>query len=219
MANYNRIIMIGNLTRDPEHRLLPSGQSICRLALASNRQFKNRQTGDMVQEVCYVDIDVWGSQADSCKQYLQKGRAVLVEGRLKFDMWQDQNGQNRSKHIIVADRVVFLSQGLSAETSGSLDTQINSSDKQSDADQQLEKELLDQIDQIKERTAKEEENKDAAAEKKTVKPATASTKSKKSGLAKEAVKAGTSEAESYASDQVDGVEFQDEPPFKDELPF
>ena len=108
MASYNRVIMMGNLTRDPDYKQLTSGQSICKLSLASNRQFKNRQTGTMIQEVCFVDIDVWGAQADNCNQYLQKGGAVLVEGRLKFDTWQDQDGQKRSKHSIVADRVTFL---------------------------------------------------------------------------------------------------------------
>jgi single-strand DNA-binding protein len=108
MASYNRVIIMGNLTRDPDHRQLSSGQSVCRLGLASNRQFKNKQTGMMVQEVCFVDIDVWGQQAESCNQYLQKGRAVLVEGRLKLDTWVDNEGQRRSKHSIVADRVTFL---------------------------------------------------------------------------------------------------------------
>lgn len=116
MASYNRIILMGNLTRDPEHRMLPSGQGVCRLGLATNRQFKNRQSDQLVQEVCYIDIDVWGAQAESCRQYLQKGSPVLVEGRLKYDTWQDQNGQNRSKHSIVADRVTFVgSRGASAE--------------------------------------------------------------------------------------------------------
>jgi len=108
MASFNRIIIAGNLTRDPEYKQLPSGQGVCRLGLASNRQFKNRQTGAAIQEVCYVDIDVWGPQADSCNKFLQKGRGVLIEGRLKFDTWQDPQGQTRSKHSIVADRVVFL---------------------------------------------------------------------------------------------------------------
>ncbi len=108
MASYNRVIMMGNLTRDPEYKQLASGQSVCRLGLASNRQFKNRQSGQLVQEVCFVDVDVWGAQADSCHQYLQKGRAVLVEGRLKLDSWEDNDGQRRSKHSIVADRVTFL---------------------------------------------------------------------------------------------------------------
>jgi len=115
MASFNRVIMMGNLTRDPELKQLASGQSVCRLGLASNRQFKNKQTGMMVQEVCFVDIDVWGPQADSCNQYLQKGRPVLVEGRLKLDSWVDNEGQKRSKHSIVADRVTFLSGAAQAE--------------------------------------------------------------------------------------------------------
>ena len=108
MASYNRVIMMGNLTRDPEHKQLTSGQAVCRFGLASNRQFKNKQTGSMVQEVCFIDVDVWGPQAEHCKQYLQKGRAVLVEGRIKLDSWQDNDGTKRSKHTIVADRVTFL---------------------------------------------------------------------------------------------------------------
>ena len=115
MAGYNRIIMIGNLTRDPELKQLPSGQSVCRLGIASNRQSRNKQTGATIQEVCFVDVDVWGAQAESCSQYLAKGRPVLVEGRLKLDSWKDAEGQARSKHSIVAERVVFLSQGQGAE--------------------------------------------------------------------------------------------------------
>ncbi len=109
MAGYNRIIIVGNLTRDPEYKQLSSGQAVCRLGLATNRQFRNRQTGDVSQEVCFVDVDVWGAQAESCHQYLAKGRQVLVEGRLKLDSWQDNEGNNRSKHSITAERVVFLS--------------------------------------------------------------------------------------------------------------
>lgn len=109
MASYNRVIMMGNLTRDPDYKQLSSGQAVCRLGLASNRQFKNRQTGDMVQEVCFVDVDVWGNQAESCRQFLQKGRSILVEGRLKLDTWEDNDGLRRNKHTIVADRVTFLS--------------------------------------------------------------------------------------------------------------
>lgn len=120
--------MIGNLTRDPEYKQLPSGQPVTRLGLASNRQYKNRQTGSLVQEVCFIDIDVFGPQAESCRQYLQKGRPVLVEGRLKFDTWQAPDGQTRSKHSIVADRVVFLGSGQGAsEVDAELPTESSSS--------------------------------------------------------------------------------------------
>jgi single-strand DNA-binding protein len=108
MAGYNRIIMVGNLTKDPD--LKPVGaQSVCKLNIASNKQYKNRQTGAAISEVCFVDVEVWGAQAESCKNYLQKGRPVLIEGRLKLDSWKDQEGAMRSKHSIVADKVVFLS--------------------------------------------------------------------------------------------------------------
>jgi len=130
VASYNRIVLIGNLTRDPDYKQLPSGQAVCRLGLAVNRQYKNKQTGAMVQEVCFIDIDVFGPQAESCRQYLQKGRPVLVEGRLKFDTWQTPDGQTRSKHSVVADRVVFLGSaqaGAEAEV-GDLDVAPVSSD-------------------------------------------------------------------------------------------
>lgn len=121
MAGYNRVILVGNLTKDPELKQLNSGQAVCRLNLASNRQFKNRQTGLMVQEVCYIDVDVWGAQAENCRQYLKKGSPVLIEGRLKLDMWKDNEGQSRSKHSIVADRIVFLSSNQSADIAESGD--------------------------------------------------------------------------------------------------
>lgn len=120
MAGFNRVIMVGNLTKDPELKQLNSGQAVCRLTLASNRQFKNRQTGAMVQDVCFIDVEVWGPQAEACKNYLQKGRPVLVEGRIKFDTWKENDGQMRSKHSIVADRVIFMpggSPGTGAELS------------------------------------------------------------------------------------------------------
>ena len=147
MASYNRVVMVGNLTRDPEYKQLSSGQAVCRLSLASNRQFKNRQTGADIQEVCYIDIDVWGPQAESSRQYLSKGRSVLVEGRLKLDSWDDQNGQKRSKHSIVADRVVFL--GSNAETSASDSAEPDAPTSQLDAN--IERELMGQIADIKKR--------------------------------------------------------------------
>ncbi len=207
MAGYNRIVMMGNLTRDPEYKQLTSGQGVCRLGLAANRQYKNRQTGDMVQEVCYVDIDVWGAQAESCRQYLQKGRSILVEGRLKLDSWQDQEGKNRSKHSIVADRIVFLAAANSENVTAPGATKSNpgQSDSSSGSEMQgarldpnnpVEKELLDQIDGIKKRTAQKAE---AAPEQK---PDSAKV------LRQAQDERGSSE-----------VEFKDEPPFQDDLPF
>lgn len=150
MATFNRTIMVGNLTRDPEYKQLSSGQAVCRLGLASNRQYKNRQTGDTVQEVCFIDVDVWGAQAESCRQYLQKGRPVLVEGRLKFDSWDD-NGQKRSRHTIVADRVVFL--GSNQDSSERYDEQPQTMGGLNPNDP-TEKRLMDQIDEIKSKVTK-----------------------------------------------------------------
>src|SRR3990167_7777136 len=148
MAGYNRIVLMGNLTRNPERKQLASGQAVCRLALACNRQFKNRQTNDMVQEVCYVDVDVWGPQADTCNTYLTKGRPVLIEGRLKYDTWQDNDGKTRSKHSIVADRVVFVSGGSDqSERVPELDDQNEVLEPRNE----VERELMAQLDSIKKR--------------------------------------------------------------------
>lgn len=158
MASYNRVVLIGNLTRDPEYKQLTSGQAVCRLGLAVNRQFKNRQTGNLVQEVCYIDVDVWGAQAESCRQYLQKGRAVLVEGRLKLDSWEDANGQSRNKHSIVADRVVFLGSGAPAEdeAENNAGTRTENVTVQAavQAQPDIDPGLMNQINQIKARGAK-----------------------------------------------------------------
>lgn len=198
MAGYNRVVMVGNLTRDPEYKQLTSGQSVCRLGLATNRQFKNRQTGSMVQEVCYVDIDVWGPQAESCRQYLSKGRSILVEGRLKLDSWEDQNGQTRNKHSIVADRVVFLSASNEAELGNNEKASADQQrvqGAQAAAGGQLEKELLDQIDQIKSRTQAAKPKPKAAAAQKASQPG------------------------QQAAPTGGEINFKDEPPFQDDLPF
>jgi single-strand DNA-binding protein len=115
MANYNKIIIMGNLTRDPDYKQLGNGQALCRLTIANNRTYKNRQTGATVSDVCFVDVDVWGPQAESCRQYLQKGRPVLVDGRLKLENWKDNEGKPRSKHLIVAESVTFLGSGQGSE--------------------------------------------------------------------------------------------------------
>lgn len=114
MASFNRIIIVGNLTRDPELKPV-GGNNVCRLGIASNRQFKNKQTGAVEQDVCFVDVDVWGVQAESSNKYLEKGSPVLVEGRLKFDQWKDAEGNMRSRHSIVAERVVFLGSRQNSE--------------------------------------------------------------------------------------------------------
>ncbi|MHC4472495.1 MAG: single-stranded DNA-binding protein [Planctomycetota bacterium] len=107
MANMNRVYLLGNLTRDPELRYTPGGAVVAEFGLAVNRQFRT-QAGENREETTFVDIVVWGRQAETVNQYLSKGRSVLVEGRLQYDSWESQDGQKRSRLRVVAERVQFL---------------------------------------------------------------------------------------------------------------
>ena len=106
MANFNKVLLMGNLTRDPEVRYTPKGTAVGDLGIAINDSYK-AQDGTIKETVTYVDIEVWGRQAETCKQYLTKGRPVFVEGQLKLDQWE-QDGQKKSKLKVRADRVQFL---------------------------------------------------------------------------------------------------------------
>lgn len=109
MASVNIVLLAGNLTRDPEVRYTPSGMAVAPLGVAVSRKFKDNQSGQMREETTFVDVDVFGRQAETVGQYLSKGRPVLIEGRLKLDQWEDKNtGQRRSKLKVVANRVQFL---------------------------------------------------------------------------------------------------------------
>lgn len=108
MASFNRVILAGNLTRDPELRYTPKGTAVARLGLAVNRQWKN-DSGEAREEVTFVDIDAFGRQAEVIGQYLKKGRPILIEGRLKYDTWDDkQTNQKRSKLTVVLESFQFL---------------------------------------------------------------------------------------------------------------
>ncbi len=104
---FNKIILIGNLTRDPEVRYTPQGTSVCNFGIAVNRRYK--QGDETKKEVTFINVVVFGKQADTCGQYLNKGSAVLVEGRLQERRWETEEGQQRSKHEVVAQNVRFLS--------------------------------------------------------------------------------------------------------------
>ncbi|MDE7173021.1 MAG: single-stranded DNA-binding protein [Helicobacter sp.] len=104
---YNRIILVGNLTRDVELRYLPSGSAVARIGLATNRRFK-KQDGTMDDEVCFVDVSLFGRTAEVANQYLKKGSKVLIEGRLVLESWVDQSGQKRSKHSVRADSMQMM---------------------------------------------------------------------------------------------------------------
>jgi single-strand DNA-binding protein len=115
MANFNKVILAGNLTRDPELRYTPNGKAIAKFGLAINRNWTT-ETGEKKEEVTFVDIDSFGRQAEVISQYLKKGRPVLIEGRLKLDQWDDkQSGQKRSRLGVVLESFSFLDSGNRVE--------------------------------------------------------------------------------------------------------
>ena len=110
MANYNKIILAGNLTRDPQLSYLPSQTPVCEFGLAVNRRWRG-QDGQQREETCFVDCRCYGKQAETFNQYMSKGRSVLIEGRLQYDRWEDKDGQKRSKHRISVQSFQFLDGG------------------------------------------------------------------------------------------------------------
>jgi single-strand DNA-binding protein len=114
MASMNKVFLVGNLTRDPEVRYIPSGRAVADLGLAVSENYRNK-SGELVETTCFVDLVVWGRQAETCGEYLSKGSPVLVEGRLQLDQWENQQGEKRSKLRVRADRVQFLSSPRRAE--------------------------------------------------------------------------------------------------------
>ena len=108
MANFNKVILAGNLTRDPELRYTPKGMAIAKIGMAINRTWKN-ETGETKEEVTFVDVDAFGRQAEVIAQYMKKGRPLLVEGRLKLDQWEDKNThQKQSKLKVVLEGFSFI---------------------------------------------------------------------------------------------------------------
>jgi single-strand DNA-binding protein len=108
-TNINRVILTGNLTKDPELRSTGSGMAVCSLRVASNTRRKDPQSGEWVDKPNYFDITIWGRQGENGAQYLSKGRPVAIDGRLEWREWQDQQGNKRQSVEIVADNVQFLS--------------------------------------------------------------------------------------------------------------
>jgi len=109
MASFNKVILVGNLTRDPQVKYIPSGMAVAELGLAVNRTWFDKQSNQKKEETTFVDVTVWGRQAEIAGEYLTKGRPVLVEGRLQLDTWDDkQTNQKRSKLRVVAEQLQFL---------------------------------------------------------------------------------------------------------------
>jgi len=107
MANYNKIMLMGNLTRDPQMSYLPSQTAVVEFGLAVNRKWKGKDGADK-EDTCFVDCQAYGKTAETINKYLSKGRPVFVEGRLKFDSWTAQDGTKRSKHRVVVENFQFL---------------------------------------------------------------------------------------------------------------
>lgn len=108
MANVNKVMLLGNLTRDPELRYTPQGSAVCEFALAMNYSYTNKQSGQKVEEVSFIDIVAWGRTGEICAEYLKKGRQVFVEGRLKQDRWESPEGKKMSKIRVIAENVQFI---------------------------------------------------------------------------------------------------------------
>ena len=118
MASFNKVILMGNLTRDPELRYTPKGMAVAKVGLAVNRTWRS-ESGEQKEEVTFIDVDIWGRTAENVGQYMRKGSPILIEGRLKLDQWDDkQTGQKRSRLGVTAETVQFLSSGNRAGAEG-----------------------------------------------------------------------------------------------------
>ena len=129
-TNINRVVITGNLTRDPELRSTPGGTSVCSLRVAVNSRRKESDSGQWVDKPNYFDVTVWGAQGENCAQYLAKGRPVAVDGRLNWREWEAQDGSKRQSVDIIADSVQFLGSRDAAQGNGApaSDIQADTSD-------------------------------------------------------------------------------------------
>lgn len=118
MASYNRVIMMGHLTRDPQLSYLPSQTPVVDFGLASNRRWRSKE-GEQRDETCFVDCRAFGRLAENISKFFNKGRPIMIEGRLTFDQWEAQDGTKRSKHRITIDNFTFVDTKAEAESTGS----------------------------------------------------------------------------------------------------
>ena len=108
MASYNKVILMGNLTRDPEMRYVPSGTAVTNFGLAMNERYTDRQTGEQKESPCFVEVTAWGRQAEVVNEYLTKGSPVFLEGSLKFDSWEAEDGSKRNRLSVTAFRIQLI---------------------------------------------------------------------------------------------------------------
>lgn len=117
MANFNKVILLGNLTRDVELRHTQGGQALAKFGMAINRKF-NTQSGESKEEVCFVDLTAWGKQAELLNQYVRKGSQLMIEGRLQYSTWESQEGGKRSKLEVVVENFQFVGSARGGEEGG-----------------------------------------------------------------------------------------------------
>ncbi|MDO8265562.1 MAG: single-stranded DNA-binding protein [Candidatus Saccharibacteria bacterium] len=141
MRGFNKVVLMGNLTRDPELRAIPSGQNVCSFSLAVNRTWKNA-SGEQQEAVDYIDCNVWGKPAEIINQYMKKGSGILVSGRLQQRSWE-QEGQKRSKVEVVVEDFNFVGGGP-GEASGSSSTSSSSAPKSSTKNEPVVEDLGDE---------------------------------------------------------------------------
>ena len=131
MASFNKVLLLGNLTRDPELRHTPTGSPVAEFGLAVNETYKNK-AGETVEQTCFAEIVVWGRQAETCDEFLKKGSNAFIEGKLQFEQWETQQGEKRNKLKVRADRVQFIG-GPNSSSSGD-NSKPNSSSNGDDLD-------------------------------------------------------------------------------------
>jgi single-strand DNA-binding protein len=118
MASFNKVILLGNLTRDPELRYTPQGAAVCEFAIALNYVYTNKQTGQKVEEVSYIDLVAWGKTGETIAEYMKKGRQIMIEGRLKQDRWEAQDGKKMSKVRVTVESFQFVGSRPAGEGGG-----------------------------------------------------------------------------------------------------
>lgn len=124
MASYNKVLLLGNLTKDPELRYTPQGAAVANLRLAVNRRYKDKNQ-EFKEEVCFITAVVWNKQAETCNQYLHKGSSVFVEGRLQSRSWEDNSGAKRNVIEVRAERVQFLGAPGQGRAQGASEGQLD----------------------------------------------------------------------------------------------
>lgn len=118
MASYNKVILMGNLTRDPEVRFTNNNLAICKIGLAVNRRWKDGATGEWKEEPTFIDVTIFGKRGEAFAKYHQKGKPAFIEGSLRLDNWEDKDGNKRSKLYVVADEWQFVGGGREGEGGG-----------------------------------------------------------------------------------------------------